>query len=104
MPGSSPRAGSRRSGFPTAGCGPGAPGALANLEFDLGALAERLEAGAGYVGVMDEDVLRPILGRDEAVALGIVEPLHGSACHNQIPPYLDRERVRKALWREPHSF
>src|SRR5262245_11657351 len=55
--------------------------ALADLELDLGALAERLEAAAGDVRVMNEDVLRTVLGRGEAVALGVVEPLHGSACH-----------------------
>src|SRR5437870_3361739 len=72
-------------------------GAFALLELDLGTLGEALEAVAGDVGVVDEDILRAVLGRDEAVALGIVEPLDGSACHIETPPCCTHERARKAL-------
>src|SRR5712692_3407723 len=55
--------------------------ALARLVFDLGTLGQRLEAVAGDVGVMHEEILAAVLGGDEAVSLGIVEPLDGSGCH-----------------------
>src|SRR6266849_10979859 len=55
--------------------------ALARLVLDLGTLGQRLEAVAGDVRVMHEEILAAVLGRDEPVALGIVEPLDGSGCH-----------------------
>src|SRR6266576_6034550 len=55
--------------------------ALARLELDLGTLGQRLEAVAGDVRVMHEEILAAVLGGDEAVSLGIVEPLDGSGCH-----------------------
>src|ERR671915_522285 len=48
---------------------------------DPGALGKRLEAVADDAGVMDEQVLARLVRRDEAEALVVVEPLHGSGCH-----------------------
>jgi hypothetical protein len=55
--------------------------ALARLVLDLGTLGQRLEAVAGDVRVMNEEILAAVLGGDEAVSLGIVEPLDGTGCH-----------------------
>src|SRR5205807_3115410 len=58
---------------------------LALNHFELHALAfsERLEALRLNGAVMHEAVLAAILGRDEAEALGVIEPLHGTGdtCH-----------------------
>src|SRR5439155_2244395 len=58
-------------------------GAFAHLELDLRTFGQALEALPGDVRVVDEDVLRPVLGLDEPVALGVVEPLDGSGCHQK---------------------
>src|SRR4029453_940929 len=57
--------------------------AFALLERDPCALGERLEAVAGDVAVVHEQVLRAFIGRDEAVKLAVVEPLDGSVCHEK---------------------
>src|SRR6478609_6099941 len=57
----------------------GALGALTALVLDLRAFDERLEPVAGDRGVMDKEILRPLVRRDEAVALRVVEPLHSSS-------------------------
>src|SRR2546430_6559864 len=44
---------------------------LARLELDLGTFGQRLEAVAGDIRVMHEEVLAAVLGGDEAVSLGI---------------------------------
>src|SRR5205823_10299116 len=63
---------------------------LSRFELHLGTLGECLEALAGDAGVVHEQVLRPVLGGDEAVPLVVAEPLHGSSCHvfhlPQLPP------------------
>src|SRR5687768_12279625 len=41
-------------------------------------LGERLEAAALDGRVVDEEILAAVLGRDEAEALGVVEPLDGA--------------------------
>src|SRR5205085_10877245 len=65
--------------------------ALAGLELDLRAFDEGLEALASDLRVMDEQVLPALLGLDEAVALRVVEPLHGSGCHRRnTSPTCDR--------------
>src|SRR3972149_10016140 len=64
--------------------------ALARLELHPGALCEGLEAVALDAGVVDEHVLAAFVGRDEAVALRVVEPLHGSGCHMSHLPSLSR--------------
>src|SRR5262249_13085132 len=51
----------------------------------LRALGERLEAAAGDAGVMHEQVLALIVGRYEAEALVVAEPLHGSCSHLSLP-------------------
>src|SRR5262249_40471538 len=70
---------------------------LARLEFNLGAFGERLEAAAADLRVVDEQVLAVLFGRDEPVALCIVEPLHGSGCHGKTPPLPIHERVGEVL-------
>src|SRR4051812_36660211 len=35
---------------------------------------------------MHEEILALVIGRDEAEALVVVEPLHGSCCHLCFPP------------------
>src|SRR5918998_366243 len=57
-------------------------GALRDVELDLLVLGERLEAGAGDAAVVHEDVAVTAVLRDEAEALGLVEPLDGSGCHS----------------------
>src|SRR5262249_57759085 len=44
-------------------------------------LGEALVSLAADRAVVDEDVLAPLVLRDEAVALVVAEPLHGSGCH-----------------------
>jgi hypothetical protein len=56
---------------------------LLHLVLDLRALGERLEAAAGDRGMVDEHVLALIVGRDEAKALLVAEPLHGSSSHRR---------------------
>src|SRR5215204_2612662 len=85
-------------------CRLGALGPLTRLELDACTLGEALEARAGDVAVVHEQILRPVVGGDEAVALAVVEPLHSSACHGKTPPLTTHERVRKALKREPDSL
>src|SRR2546421_5881504 len=48
---------------------------------DLRVLLERLEAAPVDACVMDEEVSVALVGGDEAVALLVVEPLHGSGRH-----------------------
>src|SRR5215208_6543855 len=55
--------------------------AFFGVELDLCALGERAKALALDAGVMHEEVLAPLVGRDEAESLVIVEPLHGSGGH-----------------------
>src|SRR5262249_12381587 len=52
-----------------------------DVELDLIALSEALEALPLDGGVMHEHVLAALL-RDEAEALRVVEPLHSSRCHD----------------------
>src|SRR5215207_8383190 len=61
-------------------------GALLGVVGDLGALGERLEAAALDGGVVDEQVLALVVRGDEAEALLVAEPLHGSGCHLLAPP------------------
>src|SRR5690606_23014998 len=50
--------------------------ALHHVELHALAFGERLEATALNCRMMHEAILLAVLGRDEAEALGIVEPLH----------------------------
>src|ERR1700684_1759753 len=55
---------------------------LFGLIGDLGALVQRaVAAGPGDRAVVDEQVLRHSVGCDEAKALVVAEPLHGSGSH-----------------------
>src|SRR4051812_286423 len=58
--------------------------AVLGLERDLRALGQGVEARAADAGVMDEEVLPTVVGRDEPEALLIAEPLHGSSCHFRV--------------------
>src|SRR3954451_11146039 len=55
--------------------------ALLDLVLDLRAFGEALEALTGDRAEVHEDVVAAVGLRDEAVALRVVEPLHGSGCH-----------------------
>src|SRR3982750_74096 len=61
--------------------GRGALRTLLRVEAHLRALGERLEAAALDRVEVDEQVLARLIGRDEAEALVVVEPLDGSCCH-----------------------
>src|SRR4051794_2512492 len=63
----------------------GALGAFLGLVAHLGALGQGLEALAQDRAVMDEDVLRAVIGSDEPVALVVAEPLDCSSRH-LLPP------------------
>src|SRR5262249_25438249 len=68
------------------------------LELHLRALGEGLEALAGDAGVMDEEILRPVVGGDEAIPLLVAEPLHGAGCQLiHLPPHYHRERRPRRL-------
>src|SRR5688500_15938496 len=56
---------------------------LARLVLDLRSLGEGLEAVSTDAGVMHEEIFASVRRRDEAVALRVVEPLHGSCCHRK---------------------
>src|SRR3990172_6018944 len=68
---------------------------LAHLELDGRPFGERLEAVALDARVVHERILAALCGRDEAVALRIVEPLYGSGCHKKSPPLPRYERARR---------
>src|SRR5919108_1263831 len=61
-------------------------GAFALLELDARTLGEGLEPLTGDVAVMHEHILRALVRGDEPVPLAVVEPLHGSSCHQKTPP------------------
>src|SRR5215216_848174 len=93
------RHGSRASGQNSDGAHVGgvrALGALFLLVFDLRALGKRLEAAAGDRGVVDEEVLASVVWFDEAVALVVAEPLHGSSGHSGPP--VDGAARRGGCW------
>src|SRR3954464_747898 len=56
---------------------------VGRLELDLRTLGERLEAAAGQIAEVHEEILAAVLGSDEPEALGVVEPLDGSSCHKK---------------------
>jgi hypothetical protein len=60
-------------------------GARLDLELHLLTLGERLEALHADRGEVDEHVLAPLL-LDEAVPLGVIEPLHFPSGHCLLPP------------------
>src|SRR3954453_18648491 len=67
------------------------------VEGDLRSLGQRLEAAAVDPRVMDEEVLAALVGGDEAEALVVVEPLHGSGRHGE-PSYVRELRTRGTHW------
>src|SRR5262245_35389865 len=54
---------------------------LGGFELDTSTFRQALEAVAGDVREVDEQVLRTLVRGDEAIPLAVVEPLHGSGCH-----------------------
>src|SRR5439155_25197376 len=68
---------------------------LTRLVLELRAFGERLEAIAGDVRVVDEEILVAFVRADEAVALRVVEPLDGSGCHENTSLPCTDERVRR---------
>ena len=66
--------------------GLGAFGRIFDFEPDFLAFGQGLEAVTLNRSVMDEQIL-PILLLDESVALFLVEPLHRSFTHSDIPPF-----------------
>jgi hypothetical protein len=77
--------------------------ALALLELDASTFGEALEAFAGDVAVVHEEILRSFVGGDKAVPLAVVEPLNGSGCHGNTS-LQTHEQVRKAHVRRPDSL
>src|SRR5581483_4182095 len=71
------------------------------FERDARALGERLVAVAGDVRVMDEEILRSLIRGDEPVPLRIVEPLDGSACHENTSLTTARTGKEGTFWRKP---
>src|SRR5690606_41290948 len=70
---------------------------LDDVELDPVALGEGPEAGALDRRVVDEAVLRSVLRGDEAEALLVVEPLHGSGgTHTVLLMGVDDSSVRYA--------
>src|SRR5690606_1837277 len=62
------------------GLGPLLPGLL--VVGDLGALGQRAIAVSDDRAVVDEEVARTLVGRDEPEPLLVAEPLHGSRGHS----------------------
>src|SRR3954447_19114688 len=69
------------------------------VERHLRALSQRLEAVGVDAGVVDEEVLAALVRGNEAEALVVVEPLHGSDSHD-FPPGLCALRTRRKLLRQ----
>ena len=59
---------------------------------DPRALGERAIPVADDSGMVDEEVLPSLVGRDEAKALLVAEPLHGSGCHRYLHGCVLRSR------------
>src|SRR4051812_13536734 len=78
--------------------GVGALGPVLSVVADLRALGERLEAAAGDAAVVHEQVLALIVGRDEAEALVVAEPLHGSSSHLFPPGRLCAAKRGRCGW------
>src|ERR1700741_934217 len=55
------------------------------LELDLLAFVQALQARALDSADMDKGVLAAVVRLDEAIAFGGVEPLHGSRSHGKLP-------------------
>src|SRR4029453_7980453 len=68
---------------------------LRHLEPDLRPLVQRLEPAASDGRGVHEQIFAALIGRDEAVALVVAEPLDGSGCHQPTPPFTAHERVGK---------
>jgi hypothetical protein len=64
-------------------------GTLLSVVAHLCPFGERFEAAALDGAVVDEQVLAAVIGRDEAIALVVAEPLHSSGGH-AVPPQGDR--------------
>ena len=58
-----------------------------------------VEAVAEDVGVMDEEILRAVLRRDESEAFLVVEPLHSSLGTHQCAPWMCKSAPRDTYCR-----
>src|SRR5690349_15847102 len=81
-------------------------GARGHVEAHALAFFQRLEAILLDSGEMGEQILAAFRGRDEAEALGVVEPLDGACCHNS--NFLKNHRgvapTKKSDIRSPHTM
>src|SRR4051794_15381781 len=59
--------------------------ALRYVERNLLSFLERLEPAHVDCREMGEQVLTAVIGRDEAIAFGVVEPLYRPSCHAPFP-------------------
>src|SRR5690349_20193331 len=78
--------------------------ALLRLVLHPRVLGERLVPLADDRGVVDEQVLAAVVGRDEPIPLVRVEPLHGSGGHPEAPPPLLRNGQRRRKTRIRYSL
>src|SRR6478672_9369753 len=69
------------------------------LVLDARALGQRAVALADDPGVVHEEVLAGLVGRDEAEALVVAEPLHGSGSHCSSSSGLVRAAIAEVLWK-----
>ena len=74
--------------------GLGTLGPFSRLVLDARAIRQCAKAGGHDVRVVHEQVLSALVGRDEAVALRVVEPLHGPGRH---PATSQVERRKRSL-------
>ena len=82
----------KRSGWTFRASGPFAPSAPSNSTFAPSASV--LKPSPTIARVVDEHVLATLVRGDEAVALRVVEPLHGSSCHRCTPPLPIKNKQR----------
>jgi hypothetical protein len=72
----------------------GAFGRVDNVELDLLAFGQRLEAAVLYVAEMNEHIAAFFTG-NESKAFGIIEPLNGTGFHDELPPSCEIEATEK---------
>jgi hypothetical protein len=93
----------RRRAGAESGCGLDARGllafrALGHFELDLLTFFERLKAVHLDGGEVREQILATIVGRDETVALGVVEPLYRTCWHKNIRKKLRGNPLLMTPW------
>src|SRR5205823_11903372 len=78
--------------------------AILNFVLHFRPFGEVLVPLAADRAVVDEDVLATVVLRDEAVALVVAEPLHGSGCHIYTSPDCVTNVQRKAQSQNRYSL